>query len=469
MLDEETRITILRLHKAGHGIRAVARMVSHSRNAVRDVIRSGEHTVPDLERAQLLDGHLELVRELHVACKGNLVRVAEELQSRKIDVAYSTVTAFCRKHGIGQKSKKRAGKYFFEPGEEMQHDTSPHDVVIGGRKRRIQCASLVLCYSRRTFFQCYPRFRRFECRIFLTEALKYNGGSAAGCMTDNTSVVLARGSGADAVPAPQMVAFSKHFGFEFVAHEPGDKDRSARVERPFHWIENNFYAGRTFASLEDLNAQALEWCDRANEKPKRNVGVPNELFAVEASALTPLPAHVPDPYQMHHRKGDAEGYAHLDTNRYSLPEEFIGRKVTLHEYIDRVCVYDGPRKVCEHPRIEPLLGKRNTLPEHEHPGSKADRRKRPLPFEGDLRAASPAIAELVAALKTYHGGRAARPLRHLHQLFIDYPTDALDDAVQTALEYGLLDLHRIENMVLERIARDFFRLPIKPQDEDDDG
>jgi hypothetical protein len=27
------------------------------------------------------------------------------------------------------------------------------------------------------FFQCYPTFQRFDCKIFLTEALRYFGGS----------------------------------------------------------------------------------------------------------------------------------------------------------------------------------------------------------------------------------------------------------------------------------------------------
>src|SRR5207247_11455612 len=45
------------------------------------------------------------------------------------------------------------GRYLFEPGQEMQHDTSPHEIDLSGRVRRI-----VLCYSRMLFFQFYPRF-----------------------------------------------------------------------------------------------------------------------------------------------------------------------------------------------------------------------------------------------------------------------------------------------------------------------
>ena len=37
----------------------------------------------------------------------------------------------------------------------------------------MQTASAVLCYSRMLFFQCYPTFRRFDCKVFLTEALRY--------------------------------------------------------------------------------------------------------------------------------------------------------------------------------------------------------------------------------------------------------------------------------------------------------
>src|ERR1017187_10527718 len=41
-----------------------------------------------------------------------------------------------------------AGQYDFAPGEEMQHDTSPHELELDGRKRKVQTASAVLCYSR---------------------------------------------------------------------------------------------------------------------------------------------------------------------------------------------------------------------------------------------------------------------------------------------------------------------------------
>ena len=87
------------------------------------------------------------------------------------------------------------------------------------------------------------------------------GGAPQRTMIDNTHVVVLRGSGTQMVPVPEMAAFAERMGFQFVAHEIGDANRSARVERPFHFIENNFLAGRTFASWQDLNSQARQWCD----------------------------------------------------------------------------------------------------------------------------------------------------------------------------------------------------------------
>jgi transposase len=61
-----------------------------------------------------------------------------------------------------------------------------------------------------------------------------------------------------------MAAFGERLGFRFVAHAIGNANRSARVERPFWFIENNFLAGRAFSGWEDLNRQARQWCDRVN-------------------------------------------------------------------------------------------------------------------------------------------------------------------------------------------------------------
>src|SRR5258708_19371346 len=253
MLDQATRQAVLRLHEEGHGARTIARLVNVSKGAVKRILREGTSEVPRIERAEKGDEHRQRILELYAMCKGNLVRVHEELCAEGATLSYQALTAFCRRHEIGQKPARPAGQYHFEPGEEMQHDTSPHVLELGGKEVRVQTASLVLCHCRMLFFQMYPCFTRFECKLFLTDALSYFGGACEHCMIDNTHVVVLSGTGRDMVPVPEMVAFGERYHFEFRAHEVADANRSGRVKPPFHFIETNFLAGRRLASWRSFN------------------------------------------------------------------------------------------------------------------------------------------------------------------------------------------------------------------------
>jgi transposase len=463
MLDQTIRTSILTLREAGHGTRAIARALGISRSAVKDVLAGGDPVPPTIMRSGKADALRDEIIALYASCKGNLVRVHEELRAQHpIDLSYPALTAFCRRHGIGHEPPTPAGRYHFEPGKEMQHDTSPHDAHIGGAVRRVQTASLVLCHSRLVFMQLYPRFTRFHCKVFLTEAVQYVGGVCADCMIDNTHVVVLRGTGKEMVPVPEMEVFASRLGFRFVAHEKGDANRSAHVERQFDHIERNFLAGRTFADFADANRQARAWCDKVNGTFKRHLHArPRELFAVEQPRLRPLPAWIPEVYALHQRIVDIEGYIHVDGNTYSVPYQLIGKAVEVRETKDKIRVFVGPREVAVHDlRVAPGAKQRMTTPAHRPPRGQV---VAALPEEVELVDAGPPFASFAAALKK----RAPRwpvALRRLAQMRRDYPAAPLAAAVETAIHYGLYDLDRLERMILRNVATAYF---IVPADRDD--
>ena len=89
---------------------------------------------------------------------GNVARVQQLLAyERDLEVPYSTLTRWIREAGL-RHPPRRAGEYHFAPGEEMQHDTSPHRLMLAGKPITAQCAALVLAFSRRLFVQYYPRY-----------------------------------------------------------------------------------------------------------------------------------------------------------------------------------------------------------------------------------------------------------------------------------------------------------------------
>src|SRR5882762_5047515 len=366
MLSQAQRTTILELNAKQVSKREIARVLRISRVAVRKILRANSATVPEIQRPEKAEPYRQQILELFDTCQGNLVRVHEELVAGGAELSYAALTAFCRRHGIGYAPPVPAGQYAFAPGEELQHDTSPHELELGGRKRKVQTASAVLCYSRMLFFQCYPTFRRFDCKVFLTDALRYWGGATTRVMIDNTHVVVLRGTGREMVPVPEMAAFGERFGFEFVAHAIGNANRSARVERPFWFIETNFLAGRTFSSWEDLNQRAREWCDKVNSTYKKHIrAVPRELFAVERLHLKPLSAWIPEVYRLQQRLVDIEGYVALNSNRYSVPVDWIGRRVEVRETKDKIEIQLDARRLVTHRRIAEAEHQRVMLAEHD--------------------------------------------------------------------------------------------------------
>lgn len=458
MLDQTTRTAILKLHEAGHGTRAIAQALRVSRGTVKRVLASRSAQPPPLARAERAEPYREQILESYARCKGNLVRVHEELITSGVQISYSALTAFCRRHGIGHEPPRPAGQYHFQPGQEMQHDTSPHQVRLGGRIRRIETASLVLCHSRMLFFQHYPRFNRFICKLFLTDALRYFGGSCGVCMVDNTHVIVASGTGKSMVPAPEMAAFAERLGFVFQAHEKGDANRSGRVERPFHYIENNFLAGRQFEDWESLNRAALAWCDKVNGTHKRHLhAAPRELFAAEKTQLSPLPLWLPAVYALHHRIVDVEGYVSVHHNRYSAPWQLIGRRVEVRETKERIELFDGPRLVGSHERMLDPQGARITDPAHRPPRGQGRSARGDASVEQEqLLRLAPELGDYLTSLKNHARSRGLRDVRRLLRLVTDYPRAPVVQAVQIAANYGLYDLERLEQMILRSLSRDFF-------------
>lgn len=469
MLDEATRTAILALAERGCSHRKIARELQVARESVRQVLLSGQAPVPMLTREEAAEPFREQILELHARFGGHLGRVHQELLGQGADFSYQALTAFCRRHGVGRQPKPPAGHYDFAPGQEMQHDTSPHWAQLGGVRTRVQTASVVLCYSRMLFFQCYPRFTRFECKSFLAAAIAYFCGAAKTCMIDNTHVVVASGTGAQMVPAPEMEAFARRYGFRFVAHEKGDANRSARVEAPFHRIETAFLKGTEFTDWAELNQKARETSEQWNAARSNKLhGSRRELFACERPQLRALPLHVPEVYQLYTRMVDAEGYVHVNRIRYSAPYALIDRPLEVRETMERVDLYDGPRKVATHQRVLGPVDIRVTDPAHRPPRGQGRAKQEPWPEETALLLAEPQLATYLAGLKKQSGGRRAF-VRRLLSLLHDYPREAFLTAVTQAEHYGLFELERLERMVLKQIASDYFVVPVhcsKPEGED---
>ena len=151
MLEKPKRQLIHDLHQSGQSLRQIGKLLDISKNTVRKVLAEGPDIIVNTKNKD--DELVPLVRNVFKHCYGNVVRVQEMLKELyNIDVGYSTLTRIVRRDDIRNPSK-RSGTYTYEPGMEMQHDTSPHKTIVNHKKETLQCASLVFANSRKLYIQ----------------------------------------------------------------------------------------------------------------------------------------------------------------------------------------------------------------------------------------------------------------------------------------------------------------------------
>jgi transposase len=175
MIEPDMRKAIYLLHKEGMGNRELSRRLRIDRKTVKRIIKQkGE--MPSGRRADTIRVDPQLLEELYKDCDGYKQRMHEKLvEEEKIAIKYSTLTRKVRELGIGQVRDSRCDKVPDKPGAEMQHDTSPYMVELGGVQTKVIASLVYLRYSKRRYLRFYRRFNRFTMKCFLHEALTFWG------------------------------------------------------------------------------------------------------------------------------------------------------------------------------------------------------------------------------------------------------------------------------------------------------
>ncbi len=126
-----------------------------------------------------------------------------------------------------------------------------------------------------------------------------------------------------------------------------------RVERSIRYIRDNFFAARTFSSVEDLNEQAQAWClGQADARlcPQDKALTVGRAFAQERPSLLALPVN---PYTVEERlevKVGKTPYVRFDLNDYSVPYTAVRRVLTVLAGEKSLRIVDGQEVLASHVR-----------------------------------------------------------------------------------------------------------------------
>ena len=369
MIDHNKRMAVLLLHEQGKGKREIARLLEISRNTVSNIIET-DGRMPQVKRKDATPFNEERLRELYHDCDGRVQRIHEILvETDHFETGYSTLSQKLRDMGLGIKKNQRCERVPDVPGGEMQHDTTVYFMKMGSQKVKVVASLLYFRYSKIRYLKFYRNFDRFRMQCFIHEALSHFEYAAPTCIIDNTNLARLRGSGKTALIGPEMERFSARYGFKFICHALNHPNRKAGNERGFYTVETNFFPGRRFATMEELNQSAFEWAtDRHYHRPVGKACViPAKAFEFERSFLNRLPAYVEAPYRDHPRITDQYGYAAFNANYYWIPGT-DRKEVILLEYDNRLKIFFNKNLLIEYTLPSDGIKNRLFWPNEHSPG-----------------------------------------------------------------------------------------------------
>jgi transposase len=468
MIDANKRKAIFLLHNEGMGIREISRNLRASTNTVSKIIdQKGQ--LPETIRQDKLCVDPELLRSLHTKCDGYVQRIHEILtEDEGILIGYSTLTRTIRELNLGQPKNQRCDQRPDEPGAEMQHDTSPYIIKFGTNRVKIIGSVIYMRYSKMRYLKFYRSFNRFTMKCFIHEALTFWGYAAPVCIIDNTNLARLRGTGKNAVMAPEMKQFAKQYGFEFVCHEIGHANRKAGNERSFYTVETNFFPGRTYKTLEDMNQQAFDWATirMPNRPVSKTRMIPAKAFEYEQSLLEKLPAYITPPYIAHERGTDQYGYAAVDANYYWVPGKTrFGVKVL--QFCDHVEIYHKRKKLAEYELPPPGVKNQKFSPKGKPaPRYQPNNRKKPTAQEEKvLRSAAPEVNDYLNFVLVMKGRAKHRFIRQLYSLHKKTALPVFAKALKRALKYRINSVETIENIIQLLLRQSNYEMPLPEIDE----
>jgi transposase len=242
----------------------------------------------------------------------------------------------------------------FAPGECAQVDWGCFgSVAVGNSYKRLSFFVKVLCYSRMLYLEFTVNQSLEHFLACHQNAFHYRGSVPQRVMVDNfKSPVLRRMLGRPPIFNPTYLDFANHCGFTISPCNVGRGNEKGRVENAVGYVKKNFLAGLQIPDFAALAPAAKNWLQtvanvRIHGETRKK---PAELFEQERCCLLRLPANQFDIATVSQQRASSQFGITLDTNRYSVPAEYAGRRLTVKTYPDRLCIYCEDKLIARHIR-----------------------------------------------------------------------------------------------------------------------
>jgi transposase len=363
--------------------------------------------------------------------------------------SYFSVRRFVRRLGAHRELPVR--RLECEPGEEAQVDFGTGAPLIGadGKRRRTHVLRIVLSYSRKAYSQAITRQTIENFILCLENAFGHFGGVPKRLILDNLKAAVQKADWFDPDLNPKTRSFAAHYGIAILPTRPYKPQHKGKVERGVGYVQDNGLKGRRFASLEEQNQFLLEWertvaDTRLHGTTRHQVG---KLFTeVERPLLQPLPQER-FPFFHEGRRGvHRDGHIEVDRAYYSVPPEYLGRRVWVRWDARMVRAFnDRMEQIAIHPKHEP--GRFSTDRRHIASEKITGVERGASWLLGRVRMIGPHSTRWAEATIQTRGVQGMRVVQGLLSLTHRHDWSAIEQACQVAHGYGSFRLKTIRALI----------------------
>ncbi len=349
------------LKRQGLSVSAIARKTGMDRKTVSKYLARGlepPRYTPREPRPRLLGPFEHYLQERISQFPGlSGQRLLRDIRQLGYKGGYTAVTDFLR---TARPPKQARFERRFEtpPGHQAQVDFAEFQVEFTdepGARRKVWLFSLVLGHSRWLWGRfCSNQKLETVLRCHIA-AFAACGGATNEILYDRMkTAVIGEDDDGTITYNPSLVALLDHYGSAPRACRPYRAKTKGKVERPFRYIRQDFFLGRTFRNMEDLNAQFSAWCsDIAHRRVHATTNrVVSEAFTEEQSSLIVLPKRHYDAVLTLERRVSHEGMVSVGGNLYSVPDTARKRVVEVQNHPNEVRIYEGSELIARHPVLE---------------------------------------------------------------------------------------------------------------------
>jgi transposase len=337
------------------------------------------------------------------------------------------------------------------PGEEAQVDfgSGAPLVLADGTRRRTHVFRVVLSHSRKGYSEAVLRQTTDAFLRCLENAFWHFGGAPQRLVLDNLRAAVAKADWYDPDLNPKVRAFGRHYGVALLPTRPYTPRHKGKVERGVDYVQENALKGRTFAGLDEQNHFLLDWertvaDTRIHGTTRRQVGA--HFLSAERAALQRLPLERFPSFHEARRVVHRDGYVEVEGAYYSVPPEYLGRRVWAR--------WDGRLVRLFNERLEPLAvharhepGRFSTQSQHIAGPKISGVERGPAWLLGQVRRLGPYSLRWAEAVLRERGVEGVRVLQGLLNLAHRHPGDAIERACDIAGSHGAYRLRTLRALI----------------------